>query len=779
MRFILFTFFLFSALIGWSESRSSFEKIAHDIDSGDLAQATFEIQAMWADPNLSFRDSLQLLFLSSDANFILGDMHVAAEENDRAKELMDAQEGIEDLWYFKHHFRRANLAYEWQQVEVLTAELQTAYSLIESWPLEKVIKERAYLLWVLKAVSPKVAYVNLNREKREKICLKLEALIDLFEREGVRKHDIARTYHRLANAYADIMMGEELSSQEQQKVYSSYDKACDLWKELYGDKHYELARSTYVKGFVKYSTDGAFAGLGDFKEGLEAFNIDLNDLLYQPNKVEILMCYKYYVQSLIAAAKALDPSDENNYMSEAYKANQEARELWKVLSEEYSSERFNTFFARYGLNPEIDFLSIKTNELAKDESWKSEVFDSVQKLKYDDLRRSKAFKGSKVVSLSALQESLEPDELFLEVFYVGKNDLHALRITNTSCDFITQQNSKSLGENLEEAIITHDFNSFCTSSNELFNLLFSGVEIENYSRLIVADAPPLDEIPFAALLCSQEGVNTGNFASLDYLLKHWSVQHVLSASFYSSEQHETPFNLNVFVPEFDGEFSALPFSLKLAQEFEKDEFAQVFLGKAATKFAFRNNASAMVHISTHAAVTKAVYESKLHFSDSLLLETELETLNYCPDFFCLNACNTSNGRWLNGDGMKGFCKPLFKKGVKAVIANTWEVDDRVSNQIFSRMYHQLREGGKIDQTLRSVQLATLLEDNGAFASPYYWAGHRYYGQEIAISNQKNFNFNRLIFYLLGAFLVLLSLLCVRKARPLRSNGKLEKRSRNN
>jgi len=93
----------------------------------------------------------------------------------------------------------------------------------------------------------------------------------------------------------------------------------------------------------------------------------------------------------------------------------------------------------------------------------------------------------------------------------------------------------------------------------------------------------------------------------------------------------------------------------------------------------------------------------------------------------LAACNTMFGHLWRQEGGYGLAAPLLARGVPAVIASVWGVEDQSTSRLMVRFYQHLREGKDGANALRAAQLDLLHGDDKALRAPARWAGLQYLG----------------------------------------------------
>ena len=151
----------------------------------------------------------------------------------------------------------------------------------------------------------------------------------------------------------------------------------------------------------------------------------------------------------------------------------------------------------------------------------------------------------------------------------------------------------------------------------------------------------------------------------------------------------------------------------------------------------------ILHIATHAAFVPGVKESSflLLGNGEKLKMTKVEELNDLGDvhLVALSACQTALGeKGQDGVEINAMSYYFLNKGVKAVMASLWAVDDSSTSQLMRRFYSELANAKVTKaQALRQAQLALLKGDASdssegrgverteetarRYDHPYYWA----------------------------------------------------------
>jgi CHAT domain-containing protein len=91
----------------------------------------------------------------------------------------------------------------------------------------------------------------------------------------------------------------------------------------------------------------------------------------------------------------------------------------------------------------------------------------------------------------------------------------------------------------------------------------------------------------------------------------------------------------------------------------------------------------------------------------------------------VSGCRSAGGKTYSGEGLVGFAWAFLKAGADNVIAGLWDVNDRSTMELMSRLYSEIAAGADIPDALRASKLA-LIHEGGAYRKPFYWAPFELY-----------------------------------------------------
>jgi CHAT domain-containing protein len=179
-------------------------------------------------------------------------------------------------------------------------------------------------------------------------------------------------------------------------------------------------------------------------------------------------------------------------------------------------------------------------------------------------------------------------------------------------------------------------------------------------------------------------------------------------------------------------------------ERESDDVAKTFgagavttlRGDAATERAVRDAMAGrdIVHLATHGLVSlrrsdllaalalTPVSAADLE-DDGFLQMFEIFDLPLSARLVVLSACESSHGRYAEGEGVMALSNGFHAAGARQVVATLWKVDDDASavlmRAFFARVAAAWDDGGDVARALRDAK-RTVRADAGR-SHPFYWA----------------------------------------------------------
>ena len=363
--------------------------------------------------------------------------------------------------------------------------------------------------------------------------------------------------------------------------------------------------------------------------------------------------------------------------------------------------------------------------------------DSIQeKLNENPVYHDLKFSG-RTIGMDTLQHNLLQKGIVVLSYYYTREQLICFYISReeagvTSVGLNSQLFStiSSLRNELENPGASSG-NSLRAKSKILYSQLISPVlsKISSSKKLVVIPYNEIGYLPFEMLQDEEEK---------NLLLRKFDISYNYSANFLSSEQSGSTGSYAVlgmapFSEEGNNEL-ALPALVASGEEIS-DLPGKLYKGAAATKDQFEKESGSLpvIHLATHAVANDAdPLGSFIEFygvkRDSVnshrLYEKEIYNLDLKnAGLVILSACETGDGRVVNGEGIISLSRAFSYAGCKSVITSLWKADDRATSFILKQLHHYLRKGYAKDAALRRAKLDYLENDDveERYKTPAYWA----------------------------------------------------------
>ena len=634
-----------------------------------------------------------------------------------------------------------------------------------------------FKIWNILAQSNKL-YVQINLSEAE-VLIKYNWIRGFYSKSKrfiienkLPEYYLAKTYHLIGNSYHDNIHAHIQMKAESHKILEAhrnamthYSLANETWTKNYGLVHHERAKTLYLMGIVnlllneKILPDRLTISSNYFDQAIKAFGIDLNvvnqnSLKRIPNKEDAIRCLRYKNQSLFMQ---IVEKKKISLIPTCEKISRQATKLWEITFSEFKSTNTNQLLGIYNLIPFKDVIEIEILKRKFNLPFSLErIFIANEKLKYYDFNKLQSTKSAPKSSIKSLQNKLNKGELFLD-FLSGQGTNHFLLAISPSNVSLIKLND-SIPEyinDLKKSIIEMDFNNYVKFGTKTYKAIFNDLDLKNYKKIIICPEGHVNELVFEALLFSSKNSNLGDYRQLDYLVKHFQLQYTLSSSIYLKKSESIPLNIAAFAPfNPNRKYAELPFSSQLMNKLS-DLNQVVYKNETATADNFLKTKSSILHFSGHGSIDEQSSTlSSLIFSDRTLNLTEIPLIQ-SPKLVVLNACNSSNGKIIQGDGVDGFVRAFHGAGAEVTIANLWEVDDKVSNELFSKFYSQLNHKTCVRNAMQKTKIAYIKKcTQSELAAPYYWAGHRVMGDGEISQNEKTPQ-SFIYFWIVGVLVVYL------------------------
>lgn len=710
-----------------------------------------------------------------------GDLEEALVHWKESNRIRSKQYGANDYHLAWNYALLSNYYYEKIEIELAKKYADSCTHLIQHLTLKQEREVEIFKIWNILAQSEKL-YVANNLSGTE--VLKKYNWIRGFYSKSKRfilenklpEYYLAKTYHLIGNSYHDNIHAYIQIKAESDKILKAYRNsmnyyslANETWTKNYGLVHHERAKTLYLMGMVnlisneKILPNHLTISSNYFDQSIKAFGIDLNtvdknSLKRIPNKEDAMRCLRYKNVSLFAQVY---DNKKISLIPTCEKISRQAIKLWEITFSEFKSSNTNQFLGIYNLIPFKDVIEIEALKRKFNLPFSLErIFKSNEKLKYYDFNKLQPTKITPKVSIKSLQNKLNEGDLFLDFLTGQGTNYFVLTISHSNVSLIKLNDSITEYINdLKKSIIEMDFNNYVKFGSKVYRTIFKDINLKNYKKIIICPEGNVNDLVFEALLFSSKNSNLGDYRQLDYLVKHFQLQYTLSSSIYLKKIESIPLNIAAFAPfNPNRKYAELPFSSQLMNKLSALN-QDVYKNETATADNFLKTKSSILHFSGHGSIDEQSSTlSSLVFSDRTLNLAEIPLIQ-SPKLVVLNACNSSNGKIIAGDGVDGFVRAFHGAGAEVTIANLWEVDDKVSNELFFKFYSQLNHKTFVRDAMQNTKIAYIKNcTQSELAAPYYWAGHRVMGDgEIeAVSEVKS----RYSFWVVLVVILALSILVI-------------------
>lgn len=710
-----------------------------------------------------------------------GDLEEALVHWKESNRIRSKQYGANDYHLAWNYALLSNYYYEKIEIELAKKYADSCTHLIQHLTLKQEREVEIFKIWNILAQSEKL-YVANNLSGTE--VLKKYNWIRGFYSKSKRfilenklpEYYLAKTYHLIGNSYHDNIHAYiqiKAESDKMLKAYRNsmnyYSLANETWTKNYGLVHHERAKTLYLMGMVnlisneKILPNHLTISSNYFDQSIKAFGIDLNtvdknSLKRIPNKEDAMRCLRYKNVSLFAQVY---DNKKISLILTCEKISRQAIKLWEITFSEFKSSNTNQFLGIYNLIPFKDVIEIEALKRKFNLPFSLErIFIANEKLKYYDFNKLQPTKITPKVSIKSLQNKLKVGELFLDFLSCRETNHFLLAISQSDVSLIELNDSiLQYINDLKKSIIEMDFNNYVKFGTKTYRTIFKDIDLKNYKKIIICPEGNVNDLVFEALLFSSKNSNLGDYRQLDYLVKHFQLQYTLSSSIYLKKIESIPLNIAAFAPfNPNRKYAELPFSSQLMNKLSALN-QDVYKNEIATADNFLKTKSSILHFSGHGSIDEQSSTlSSLVFSDRTLNLAEIPLIQ-SPKLVVLNACNSSNGKIIQGDGVDGFVRAFHAAGAEVTIANLWEVDDKVSNELFFKFYSQLNHKTFVRDAMQKTKIAYIKNcTQSELAAPYYWAGHRVMGDgEIeAVSEVKS----RYSFWVVLVVILALSILVI-------------------
>ncbi len=304
---------------------------------------------------------------------------------------------------------------------------------------------------------------------------------------------------------------------------------------------------------------------------------------------------------------------------------------------------------------------------------------------------------------------------------------------------------------------------FSTSAYRLYEGLIKPVEQQFTSgNLVIIPDGELFYLNFELLVSDS---HSKNFRAMKYLIYRYEIFYQLSATGLvlnpgnRIKDKKAMLLTPVFTDEmkqaylrFIGDssmadkqyFSLLrqPFAARAARQIGGYIKNDLYTEQAAEESVFKQTAENynIIHLGTHAEVNNASPLQSRFFlakpltpdsvttDDGYLHAYEIYAMQLQAELAVLTACETGTGRLNRGEGIMSLAHSFMYAGCPSVVMSLWKIDEKASADIIAAFYKHLSGGKSKSESLRLAKIEHM-EQTGAHAHPYFWAGMTLVGNE--------------------------------------------------
>jgi hypothetical protein len=377
--------------------------------------------------------------------------------------------------------------------------------------------------------------------------------------------------------------------------------------------------------------------------------------------------------------------------------------------------------------------------------------------------------------MAELQKNGLPNDAALLSYYYSRDSLYCFYITAEQYGCLASPRPPGLKENILALRKELDGGEAAGNgrigeitqwlSGQLIGPVYE--KIKGLKRLIVIPYNEIGYIPFEIL----KGPGENRQLVLDF-----AISYDYSSNFLAGDKPPARQSYNVLAmapfarhprKAQAGEFPALKTS---AWEISGLN-GRILLDKDATKGRFIELLPKfpVIHLATHAVADDAnplgsfieFYNPPGNRADSFhrLYEQEILHLDMkATELVILSACETGNGRLINGEGIISLSRSFSYAGCHSVITSLWKADDSATAYIARKVHKYLLGGETKDRALQKAKLDYLddPEVEARYKGPSYWAQLVLVGDFQAITNKAGAE----SFVMKGVLILVLALILV-------------------
>lgn len=328
-------------------------------------------------------------------------------------------------------------------------------------------------------------------------------------------------------------------------------------------------------------------------------------------------------------------------------------------------------------------------------------------------------------------------EVFVAYFW-GNKSLYAFTISKTEIGFIEIKIDSTL-EQLVYAFINlfspenrwnMGVNAYQNAAYNLYQKIYAPLQLQDFNKVIIVPDGLLSFVSFEALLDTKS--TNPFFKNMAYLIRHQNIHYAYSGNVLIAQQEAKKRGSQfLFVaPGFENNEQNLARLDASNLNIGNPKNLKKLLGVNASRDNFEKEAvnSRIIHLFTHAEANKGG-QPKVYFHDKALFLSEIYALDLSAELVVLSACETNLGKLEKGEGVMSLARGFAYAGASALIASLWKVKNQQTASLFSSFYENIDNGKRASEALRAAKLNYLEETSDIHASPAYWTGFIFIGND--------------------------------------------------
>ena len=386
---------------------------------------------------------------------------------------------------------------------------------------------------------------------------------------------------------------------------------------------------------------------------------------------------------------------------------------------------------------------------------------------------------------------LDHDQAIVE-YYIGDSSAYVLQITSDNIqshriNYSPLINQQILGwlNHLSESFHSQDVQvleadklAFGEYAFQLYQELFSVLELDHYKRLIIIPDKYLAFLPFEILLTEATDYSLP-YSDFPFLVKDKALSYAYSCDLLRQMranrlEHEPLSSWGAFSPVFsrkdfpNDSLGNLGYSDKFVSEWMKEVGGTLFREEAASRQEFLDHAPdhRYLILATHGIITEDSSLVQFRFWDAPVFLDQLYSLKLNAEMVFLLACQTSVGKLYPGEGVVSLNNGFVQAGTSSLFTTLMEVKDFITPTVLQYFLQNLKAGKPKDVALKETKLALI--EQAETSHPFLWSPYILYGDVSAINKPVFSPVFWLVIFLVSLFLLALSFRIIfkRKFQPL-------------